>query len=176
MVQWLRRLFGRDDRPAPAPERTITMRVVTRPAAPLSPSAPRERKTPLPTAPGPIALKGRTDLSVTGRTFYQDALRAVADEWRAANPGTRQRLPRVTAALILDPQNLHDRNAVRVEVGGRLVGHLKREDAAAYQPLLRQLVARRQFPTCNGVIRAMGGAGTLFMDLEEFVAPGYRLL
>ena len=46
------------------------------------------------------------------------------------------------ALLIREPNNRHDRNAVRVEVRGQHVGHLPAEDAARYRTALDQLAAR----------------------------------
>jgi hypothetical protein len=112
---------------------------------------------------------------VAGATFHQEALIKVANEWKAAQKSKQASLPRVTAHLIRDPKNREDRNAVRVEVGKYLVGHLKREDAAAYQPLLQALEARKQIAACNGVIRELAKGDTLFIKLEEFVHPSYRL-
>ena len=46
------------------------------------------------------------------------------------------------ASLIREPNNRHDRNAVRVEVRGQHVGHLPAEDAARYRATLDHLAAR----------------------------------
>lgn len=59
----------------------------------------------------------------------------------------------VTARLVPEPSNPHDRNAVRVEVGGHLVGYIPRAQAARYQPLLIALVSRGFQPQVAGRIR-----------------------
>jgi len=46
------------------------------------------------------------------------------------------------ASLIREPNNKHDRNAVRVEVRGQHVGHLPAEDAARYRAILDYLAGR----------------------------------
>ncbi len=46
------------------------------------------------------------------------------------------------ATLIREPNNRHDRNAVRVEVRGQHVGHLPAEDAARYRAILDYLAGR----------------------------------
>lgn len=46
------------------------------------------------------------------------------------------------ASLIREPNNRHDRNAVRVEVRGQHVGHLPAEDAARYRTILDHLAAQ----------------------------------
>ena len=45
----------------------------------------------------------------------------------------------ITAALVPEPTNKHDPNAVQVEIDARRVGYLSREDALAYRPTLRKL-------------------------------------
>jgi len=45
------------------------------------------------------------------------------------------------ALLIREPTNRHDRNAVRVEIRDRPVGHLPAEDAERYRPVLDHLAA-----------------------------------
>lgn len=45
------------------------------------------------------------------------------------------------ALLIREPTNRHDRNAVRVEIRDRQVGHLPAEDAERYRPVLDHLAA-----------------------------------
>lgn len=46
------------------------------------------------------------------------------------------------ALLVREPQNRHDRNAVRVEIRDRHVGHLPAEDAERYRSILDHLAAR----------------------------------
>lgn len=52
-----------------------------------------------------------------------------------------------TAHLIPEPANRHDRNAVRVEVEGRLIGYLPKEVAPAYGPVLGALMERGLAPS-----------------------------
>ena len=55
-------------------------------------------------------------------------------------PGASKMEPVACAAwLIPDPANVHDRFAVRVVIGESLVGHLARERAAPWQPILLAL-------------------------------------
>jgi hypothetical protein len=56
--------------------------------------------------------------------------------------------------LVRDPQNRYDRNAVRVEIHGRAVGHLSREDASDIQKWLKKL-ERQQRPAY--VLARLGG-------------------
>ena len=80
------------------------------------------------------------------------------------------------ARLVRDPQNRYDRNAVRVEIHGRLVGHLSREDAEDIKPWLKKL-ERQQQPAY--VLARLGGGrvsdgevgpiGVTLVDLPENV-------
>lgn len=45
----------------------------------------------------------------------------------------------LVAALVPEPSNPHDRNAVMVQINGQHVGYLEKEDAARYQPVIRQV-------------------------------------
>lgn len=47
-----------------------------------------------------------------------------------------------SALLVPEPDNLHDRNAVAVQIGGHTVGYLAREDAAEYSRVLQRLAAQ----------------------------------
>lgn len=65
---------------------------------------------------------GEYDLEVVGESYYQDAL------VRIAGPHTEDgRRVKVSAVLYLEPDNPHDRNAIRVEINGATVGHVSRE-------------------------------------------------
>ena len=113
-MSWIAKLLSRPDTVVPA-QRT---------AAPAGPPADAIR----------LSADGR--LSVVGESHYQPALKAAVGG-RAAR-GIADAVP-VTAVLIPEPGNRHDRNAVRVDVGGRTVGYLAREDAVRYQRVLRGL-------------------------------------
>lgn len=45
----------------------------------------------------------------------------------------------LVAALVPEPSNPHNRNAVMVQINGQHVGYLEKEDAARYQPVIRQV-------------------------------------
>lgn len=65
---------------------------------------------------------------VVGESFHQDALKAICGPY---NPDGRELETR--AVLTPDDDNPHDPNAVRVEIQGRMVGHLPRPDAARFR-------------------------------------------
>jgi hypothetical protein len=100
-------------------------------------------RAPRPDAAGPNAnlapatlLQGQETLEVVGESHYQD------DLWRLAGGFSvdRVRFP-VAAVLLPEPDNPYDTNAVSILIDGRLVGYLSRDDAAAYLPGLRRLMA-----------------------------------
>jgi hypothetical protein len=65
--------------------------------------------------------------AIRGESYYQQALRRFAGEGVT--------VPAVVN-LVREPQNPHDPNAIRAEVNGELVGHLARELAALFAPVL----------------------------------------
>jgi HIRAN domain len=88
---------------------------------------------------------------VVGVSHYQDVLREIA----GAGGGEAVR-HEATAALLPEPENPHDPNAVQVTIGGRPVGYLSREDAVRYGPAVEILRASGRVLTCAAVI---GGRG-----------------
>ena len=76
---------------------------------------------------------------VVGESFYREALRSLFP--RQLTDGGQERL--VRAALMPDPTNPHDRKAIKVVIEGQHVGHLAKEDAAVYQPVLQALVSHK---------------------------------
>lgn len=59
------------------------------------------------------------------------------------------------AALVPEPSNPYDRNAVKVVIGGHHVGYLEREDAAAVQPAIRRIVEAGHLPTVSARVWAV---------------------
>lgn len=89
-----------------------------------------------PIAPVQVAkvLGGDETLEVVGESFHQDAL------WKLVGGYTTEPVRvECRAALVPEPENPHDVNAIKVLIDGLLVGHLSREDAPAYLPGLRRL-------------------------------------
>ena len=113
---------------------------------------------PAPTTPRPtyevIRLAGDGFLGVVGESHYQSALRDAARGGVVRERDLGNAIE-VMAVLIPELSNEYDANAVRVDVNGRTVGYLAREDAAQYQPALLELAAGGQHGTCVG--RIMGG-------------------
>lgn len=87
-------------------------------------------------------------LAVVGESKYQENLEAVC------GGRTEEGVNRlVSARLILEDSNPYDRDAVRVEVSGRTVGYLNRQDAKAYRQYLQKTGAARAIGVCNAQIR-----------------------
>jgi hypothetical protein len=76
-----------------------------------------------------------------GESFHQEAFQALAVEYGDRSvPDYGLELPDACAAIVPDPENPYDSNAVAVWIDGRhLVGHLPRDVAAQYAPRLEGL-------------------------------------
>jgi tetratricopeptide (TPR) repeat protein len=84
-----------------------------------------------------VLYGGGHDLEVVGESFYQDAL------WRVVGARTSERVRReIEAVLLAETDNPYDESAISVWINGMKVGHLSRDDAAAYRPGLLTLQAR----------------------------------
>jgi hypothetical protein len=109
----------------------------------------RQAPEPRPATGVPTRLSSDGRLAVVGESHYQPALRAAVgsrDVRRFENALT------TTAALIPEPENTYDRNAVRVDIDGRPVGHLACEDAVRYQPPLLELHRAGGYGLCPASI------------------------
>jgi hypothetical protein len=105
---------------------------------------------------------GDEDLEVVGEASYQDAL------WKlCGQPPTGRIRHRILAALVPQPDNPYDSNAISVQIDGNIVGYLPRDVAATYLPGLRSLMAQsRAHVALNGVIVGQG-RGRLGVWLEH---------
>lgn len=78
-------------------------------------------------APLHIDHEGLFEVDVVGESNYQEALAAIA------GGVTREGADHATiATLVREPNNRYDPNAVRVDIDGRTVGYLSRDDAESY--------------------------------------------
>jgi hypothetical protein len=84
----------------------------------------------------PRVYPGDETLEVVGESFHQDVL------WKLIGGRTTEHVRcSIRAALVPEPRNPKDRNAVMVQIEGQCVGHLSRADAATYLPGLSRLLA-----------------------------------
>lgn len=73
--------------------------------------------------------------SVVGESFYQDALRATSGVCTLDRDGRRT----FGAALIAEPDNPYDPNAIGVHSSEGKIGHLSREDAISYARVFKEI-------------------------------------
>lgn len=101
---------------------------------------------PLPTIEFPSSKYFPTE--VVGESFYDKNIEQLC------GPRTSEGENRVMPArLVLDDANPHDANAVRVEIGGLLVGHLSRETAVQYRAFLKANGHGQVVGTCSAKIK-----------------------
>jgi tetratricopeptide (TPR) repeat protein len=112
------------------------------------------RRTPVPQASyvAVVRLGGSHDLEVVGESHYQDEL------WQAIGGWSPDRVRvEIEAVLVTEPDNLFDKNAISVWIGGMRVGYLCREDAAEYRVGLLALQSRHECQIALGGVIAGGG-------------------
>lgn len=113
-----------------------------------------------------VILGGDEDLEVVGEANYQATL------WQLCGAVQGERVRHaVHATLVREPSNPYDPNAVAVHVQGRVVGYLKREDAARYAPGIEHLTRQYGTVMLPGVIVGGGyredGLGRLGIWLKH---------
>jgi hypothetical protein len=90
-------------------------------------------------------------LAIVGESYRQTALKTLAGD-------RRERGEEVifTAALVPEPSNQYDPNAIKVCIhGGQQIGYFAKGDAAEYVPVSRALLARHAVGLCRA--RLIGG-------------------
>lgn len=102
--------------------------------------------------PRETLLEGGRLINVAGESHYQQALRDLCGG-DPQQPVRRE----FEALLVPEPDNAFDPNAVRVEIGGRLVGYLPRDEAVAYGPTLSALERRGRQGACEALVSGRGG-------------------
>ena len=112
--------------------------------------------------PGP----GEYNLKAVGTSKYQSAL----DEICGGKTDEGQER-KVRAVLFHEDDNPHDKNAVRVDIEGRTVGHLSRSDARNYRKQLSALGHPSITAACSAMIvggwdRGHGDAGDYGVRLD----------
>jgi hypothetical protein len=86
-------------------------------------------------------------INVVGESFYQPALIEVSHCPPSGRHGYE-----CSAELVLEPDNPHDKFAVRVEIDGRLVGHLSRGTARRLGKRLRGLKSEGKQAICMAYV------------------------
>lgn len=115
-----------------------------------------------PTEPGPQVAEAVifddadcTELvHVVGESHYQDALRSIcgSHQWEDVSYDC-------LAALVPEPSNPYDRNAVMVQINAFCVGHLSHSDAVRYRRLIDEAAAKQKYVACRARIAGHGPGG-----------------
>jgi hypothetical protein len=90
-------------------------------------------------------------LDIVGEASYQPWLMAVGGKRTPNGPSN----PDQIATLIREPRNRYDHNAIAVQIRGRTVGYLAREDAVRYQAVADWMMGRGELIACQ--TRLTGG-------------------
>ena len=90
---------------------------------------------------------GQYGFDIVGESFYQLALEKICGG--KTGEGHEKKC---LATLICDNNNPYDKNAIRIEINGLIVGHLKKEDALYYRDLLKKLGQQEISATCQALI------------------------
>lgn len=87
---------------------------------------------------------------VVGESFYKEALADILGQKREVN----------AIAVLVPYSNAKDANAVRIEIKGRIVGHLSRDEA----PEFRKLLAKKHKALATSSCKALIGGGATKPD------------
>jgi hypothetical protein len=103
------------------------------------------------------ALNPGPAIDAAGESHYQDTLEAVGGGRTCF--GVRH--PLITAELVREPANPYDPNAVRIDVAGRPLAHVPKEDASRFHAVLDKLAGQ-------------GGRATLPSSADRRLGPWSR--
>jgi hypothetical protein len=132
---------------------------------------------------GQVELRAGGRVPVVGTGEHQEALREAGPRGIASGDSDYVRddgaeLQGWPAALVPEPSNPHDQNAIQVQVMTgedgryRLVGYLSPEDAVRYQPVVQRLWTRKAIGACTAVLEGSGEGEPLSVRLD--LAPPER--
>ena len=116
-----------------------------------------------------IKLRGGAEVPVVGESHYQHALLSIC-----GSKSIDGHHHGCIAALIREPHNQYDRHAVAVQIDAQKVGHLSRDDARAYGPVLERLASEGRVGACDAEIRGgwnRGGGDEGHFGVVLFLAP-----
>lgn len=97
---------------------------------------------------GGVLLADGPARKIVGESHYRAAIARQAGGRRASGTNVT-----VYAALVREPQNRYDENAVAVQIGGERCGYLTRAAAKSYGPAVELLAGRGQVGFCRAEIR-----------------------
>lgn len=110
----------------------------------------------------PLNISGPDLVEVVGESFYREALRRVS----AVTSAETGAVGRHVAALVPDPSNPYDHNAIKVVIDGEHVGHIPRELAALIATSVSTLVREHDGVTAAAQITGAGRGVVLELDLR----------
>jgi hypothetical protein len=96
-------------------------------------------------------IEGDDLVNVVGESYYQPALLAAS----GARPGDEVRFE-CLAALVPEPDNLHDPNAISVRIGGEPVGYLARGEAVRWREVVSKVAENGHVAVCEAMIAGRG--------------------
>ena len=112
--------------------------------------------------------RGRRFVHAVGEASYQKELREIVKQ----NGGTNVDGVKIEVhvAFVPEPDNKHDHNAVSIQMDGKKVAYLSREDAVDYQDVIQYLASRKRFGACRAFI--IGGSRDkpsygVFLDVAD---------
>ena len=118
-------------------------------------------------------------VNVVGESYYQDALTTLTGGRRSHGVDML-----CVAMLVPEPTNEYDRDAVAVTINGLKIGHLSREEALLYRPLVDQAItvaglASVEARICGGwdhgaTDRGSFGVELYFSDRAPTQDPGHQ--
>jgi hypothetical protein len=110
--------------------------------------------------------------NVAGESYYTQNLRKVLKQNRAPRGDYGGvELTGLPAAVVADPGNPYDPNAVAVWVQGELVGFLPRDAAAQYAPALADLAERGEYLRVEARVWASADAGDFHGSVTVTLPP-----
>lgn len=113
------------------------------------------------------AINIGAQVDVVGEQHYRDALETLAVGRNTF--GTRRRL--LTVALVREPGNAYDANAIRVDAAGATVGYLSRDDAPRFHAIIDRLARTAILATCRAMLTGgwdRGGGDRGFIGIKIF--------
>lgn len=96
-------------------------------------------------------IEGDDLVRVAGVSHYQPALLEVT----GAQAGDEVRFA-CEAALVPEPDNPHDPNAVAVQIEGRPVGYLERDEAVRWQPIAQAVAGHGSTAMAEAMVAGRG--------------------
>jgi hypothetical protein len=116
--------------------------------------------------------KGET-VAIVGEASYQPAISKACGSTKWEDVRCE-----ISAALVPEPGNPHDSNAVSIYIDGEKVGYLSRGDAIDYRPAMDALrAAGYNAGVCSGVIAGRGPGGeTMNLGVFLYLAAPDELL